>query len=62
MKATQNVPGVVCPTRKSNRQARKVLVTDNVIETGRNEGVRKTSDKMCQWFPSSVCSLTESFS
>jgi len=33
-----NVPGLVRPTRKSKRQAEKVLVTVNAVETRRNKG------------------------
>jgi len=38
---TANVPGLIRPTRKSKRQAEKVLVTVNAIETRRNKGVKK---------------------
>jgi len=36
-----NVPGLVRPTRKSKRQAEKVLVTVNAVETWRNNGGKK---------------------
>jgi len=36
-----NVPGLIGPTRKSKRQAGKVLMTVNAIETRRNKGVKK---------------------
>jgi len=39
--ATPNVPGLIRPTRKSERQAEKVLMTVNAIETRRNKGVKK---------------------
>jgi len=39
--AAPNVPGLVRPTRKSKRQAEKVLVTVNAVETGRNKGGKK---------------------
>jgi hypothetical protein len=39
--AAPNVPGLVRPTRKSNRQAEKVLVTVNAVETRRNKGGKK---------------------
>jgi hypothetical protein len=39
--AVPNVPGLVQPIRKSERQAEKVLVTVNAIETRRNKGVKK---------------------
>jgi len=36
-----NVPGLVRPTRKSKRQAQKVLVMVNAVETRRNKGGKK---------------------
>jgi len=39
--ATPNVPRLVRPTRKSKRQAEKVLVTVNAVETRRNKGGKK---------------------
>jgi len=39
--AAPNVPGLVRPTRKSKRQAEKVLVTVNTVETRRNKGGKK---------------------
>jgi len=39
--AAQNVPGLVRPTRKSKRQAEKVFVTVNAVETRRNKGGKK---------------------
>jgi len=39
--ATPNVPGFVRPTRKSKRQAEKVLVTVYAVETRRNKGRKK---------------------
>jgi hypothetical protein len=39
--AAPNVPGLVRPTRKSNRPAEKVLVTVNAAETRRNKGGKK---------------------
>ena len=41
MSAAPNVPGLVRPTRKSKRQAEKVLVTVNAVETRRNKGGKK---------------------
>jgi len=38
--ATPNVPGLIRPTRKSKRQAEKVLMTVSAIETRRNKGVK----------------------
>ena len=60
--AAPDVPGLVRPTRKSKRPAEKALVTVNAIETRRNKGVKKKQHRMCQWFNSFLCSLTESFS
>jgi len=39
--AAPNVPRLVRPTRKSKRQAEKVLVTVNAVETRRNKGGKK---------------------
>jgi hypothetical protein len=39
--AAPNVPRLIQPTQKSNRQAEKVLMTVNAIETRRNKGVKK---------------------
>jgi len=39
--AAPNVPGLVRPTRKSKRQAEKVLMTVNEAETRRNKGGKK---------------------
>jgi len=36
-----NVPGLVWPTRKSKRQAEKLSVTVNAVETRRNQGGKK---------------------
>jgi len=36
-----NVPGLVRPTWKSKRQAKKVLMTVNAVETRRNKGGKK---------------------
>jgi len=43
---------VVQPTWKSKRQAEKVLVKVDAIETRRNKGVKKKQDIMPQWFTS----------
>ena len=50
--AAPNVPGLVRPTRKSKRQAEKVLVTVSAAETWRNKGQKKKKDRMRQWFTS----------
>ena len=39
--AAPNVPRLVRPTRKSKRQAEKVLVIVNAVETQRNKGGKK---------------------
>jgi len=39
--AAPNVPGLIRPTQKSQRQGEKVLMTVNAIETKRNKGVKK---------------------
>jgi len=39
--AAPNVPGLVRPTRKSQRMAAKVFVMINAIETRRNKGGKK---------------------
>jgi hypothetical protein len=39
--AAPTVPGLISPTQMSKRQAEKVLVTVNAIETSRNTGVKK---------------------
>jgi len=50
--ATPNVPRLVRPTRTSKRQAEKVLVTVNTVETQGNELRKKELDRMRQWFTS----------
>jgi len=52
--AMPNVPGLVRPTRMSKRQAEKVLVTVNAVETRRNKGGKKKLDGLHQWF---TCSM-----
>jgi hypothetical protein len=52
--ATPNVAGLVQPTQKSKRQADKVIMTVNAVETRRNKGGKNKSDRMCQWFTSFV--------
>jgi len=48
--AAPNVPREIQPTRKSKRQAEKVLVTVSAIETERHKGVKKMQDRMRQCF------------
>jgi len=50
--AAPNVPGLIWPTQKSKRQAQKVLMTVNAIETRRNKGVNQKLDRMRQCFTS----------
>jgi len=38
--AAPNVPRLIWPTRKLKRQAEKVLVTFNAMETRRNKGIK----------------------
>ena len=44
--AAPNVPGLIQPTWKSKRQAARVFVTVNAIETRRNMGVKQNDDRM----------------
>jgi len=46
MSITPNVPRFILPTRKSKRQAEKVLLTVNAIETRMNKGEKKKLDGM----------------
>jgi len=50
--AAPNVPGLIWPTRKYRRQAEKVLVTLNAIETRRNMAVKKKLDRIRKCFTS----------
>jgi len=59
--AMPNVPGLVRPMHKSMRQAPNRLVTVNAIEMRRNIGVKKTLDRMRQWFTSFFMSLDQEF-
>jgi len=36
-----HVPGLICPTQKSQRPAETVIMTVNAIEMRRNKGVKK---------------------
>jgi hypothetical protein len=56
VRAAPIMPGCVRPTSKLKRQAEKVLMTVNGVETRRNKGGKKMYDRMCQWF-TSVMSL-----
>jgi len=50
--AAPNVPGLIPPRRMSKRQAEKVFLTVNTIETRRNKGVKEKQDGMRQCFTS----------
>jgi len=50
--AAPNVPALVSPTRKSKRQAEKVLMMVNAAEMRRNKGGKNKYDRMRQWFTS----------
>jgi len=59
--AAPTVPGLVRPPWKSKRQAGRVLVTVNAIETRRNSGVKKKKDRMRQWYISFFMWLEREF-
>jgi len=46
--ATRHIPGMIRPTRRSNWQVGKVLMTGNKMETKRNIGNEKKQDRMCR--------------
>ena len=50
LSAAPNVPGLIWPTRKSKRQAGKVLMMVNAIERRRNKGMKRKYDRMRQCF------------
>jgi len=56
-----NVRGLIQLTVKSKRQAEKVLVMLNSIETRRNQGVKNTYDRMGQCFNSFFMYLDREF-
>jgi hypothetical protein len=41
-----NVPGLIQPTQKSNRQGEKEFLTVNAIETRMNQVLKKQKDRM----------------
>jgi len=45
-----NVPRLIRPTRKSKRQAEKVIMTVSAMETRRNKGNKRKLDSMRKWF------------
>jgi len=58
--ASPNVPGSIWPPQTSKRQAGKMLVTVNRLESSRNKGIKKKQASMRKWVsPASFCSLTE---
>jgi len=59
--ASPNVPGLIRPTRKSQRQAEKMLMTINAIETRRNKWAKKKSERRCQCFTSCRMYLDREF-
>ena len=59
--AVPNVPGSILPTLKSKRQAEEVLMTVSAIEPTRNRGVKKTMDRMRQYFTSFFVYLDQEF-
>jgi len=61
VRATPNVPGLNRPTRKSNRQNEKMLVTANAIEMRRSNGVKKKQDRMRQCFTNFFMYLNREF-
>lgn len=40
--ALRNVPGLIPPSRRSNKHAKKLLIILNAMETSRNHGHKKT--------------------
>jgi len=52
VRAAPNVPALIRPTRKSKRQAEKMLETVNAMEMRRHKGVKKWYDRMHQYFTS----------
>jgi len=59
--AALNVPTFIRSTRKSRRQAEKMLVTVNAIETRRNTWVNTNLERMCQCFTSFNMYLDQEF-
>jgi len=59
--APPNVPGLIWPTQRSKRQAEKVSMMVNAIETRRKKGVKKKYDTMRQCFTSFLMYLDREF-
>jgi hypothetical protein len=59
--AKPNVPRLIRHTLKSKRKAGKVLVMVNAVETRRNKGVKKKSDRMHQYFTHFLMYLDREF-
>ena len=59
--AAPNVTQLIRATRKSKRQAEKVLVMVNALETRRNKGVKKKYNRMRQCFTSFFMYLAQEF-
>jgi len=59
--AASNVLRLIRPTRKTQRQAEKVLMTVNAIEMRRNKVVKKKYDRMRQCFTSFIMYLELQF-
>jgi hypothetical protein len=53
VRAAPNVPRLIQCTAISQRQAEKLLVMVNAMETRRNNGVKKSLDRMHQCFTTS---------
>jgi len=39
--AAPNVPGLICPIRRSKKMVEKTLMTVNIMESRRNKGIKK---------------------
>jgi len=46
--AAPNAPAVIRPIRQSKKKVEKALLTVNIMETSRNKGIKKKSDRMRQ--------------
>jgi len=61
MSTARNVPRLIRPMWRSKRQADKLLITVNAIETGRNKGVKSKQDRMRQCFTTFIMYLELEF-
>jgi hypothetical protein len=57
--AAPNVPRIIQRSRKSKRQAEKVLVNVNAIETRTKKGVKTMYDRVHQYFTSFFLCLAQ---